>query len=381
MTGREGEPGARRRSGGAGIDSPRSTDPTDGLHVDVGIRVGDLELDLAFDVEPGQVVGLLGPNGAGKSTLLHTVAGLRRPDRGEVILNGRTVDDVSAGIHRPPAERSVGMAFQDYLLFPHLTVLENVAFGPRVQGSSPASARDRARRWLRRLHAGEVAERRPADLSGGEAQRVSLARALAPDPSLLLLDEPLSALDAGARLDIRRELVGILAAFEGPAILVTHDPLEAAGLADHLLILEDGGISQSGTVEEVTRRPRSCWVARLLGLNFFRGRARGGVVRLESGLELEVEGEPREGPVVGVFDPADVRVGYRPGDLDHTGPNHWRAQLDGVESLGRHYRLHVGGALPLVAEIDPGEEPMEDLSRKGEVRVGVEAGRIRLFSA
>ena len=367
-----------------------------GLEVELSLGMGALDLDVGFSVDPGQVVGLLGPNGAGKSTLLHAVAGLRRPDRGRIALAGRTLADAGAGVHRPPAERSVGLVFQDYLLFPHLTARENVAFGPRARGAPPAEAARRADAWLSRLHAEEVAGRRPADLSGGEAQRVALARALATEPDVLLLDEPLSALDAQARLDIRRELTAVLADFRGPVILVTHDPLEAAGLADRLLILQEGRVTQEGTVEEVTRRPRSPWVARLLGLNFFRGRGR--EVELEDGTVVRV-GEPAVGSVVGVFEPADVRVeagveegvqgeaavpGFveaREGAEAGGAWNRWSARVRGVETLGRSFRLHLEGPIRLVAETTLTEERVMALSRRSEVRVRVDPSRIRIFPA
>lgn len=350
------------------------------LEVSATVRVGELDLDVSFAVEPGQVVGLLGPNGAGKTTLLHAIAGLRRPSGGRIGLGDRTLDDPDAGLHRAPSERSVGVVFQDYLLFPHLSALENVAFGPRAGGADSASARERAERWLRRLHAADVADRRPDALSGGEAQRVALARALATGPDLLLLDEPLSALDAQARLDIRRELTAVLAGFRGPAVLVTHDPLEAAGLADRLLILEGGRITQEGTVDEVTRRPRSRWVARLLGLNFFRGRAKGGEVEVREGFALRAADGPN-GPVIGVFEPADVRVEPEPEATDPAWPNRWRARVRGVESLGRSFRLHLEGPVGIVAEVPLGEERMAALSGEDHVWISVAPERIRVYPA
>ena len=196
---------------------------------------------------PGEVLGVLGPNGSGKSTLLNAVAGLMPVSRGQILLDGQVVDDAATGEFLEAADRPVGFVFQNYRLFPHLSVLDNVAFSPRARGISRHEARAAATRWLDRLGLTPFAGRRPADLSGGQAQRVALARALAGDPALLLLDEPLSALDARTRLDVQTELSRHLSDFAGPCLLVTHDPFEALVLADRLLVLEDGQIVQEGT--------------------------------------------------------------------------------------------------------------------------------------
>lgn len=377
-----GEPG--------GSDGPDRWEGPRGLSVDMELRLGTLLLEVDFQVPPGGVVGLLGPNGAGKTSILHALAGLRRPSRGRVSLNGRVLVDVEEGIRVPAAGRHAGMAFQDDLLFPHLTVVENVAFGPRARGADRSEAETRARRWLERLHAEGLAERRPDRLSGGEAQRVALARALATEPECLLLDEPLSALDAQARLEVRRELKTVLEGFSGPAILVTHDPLEAVGLADRLLILERGRITQRGSVEEVTARPRSSWVARLLGLNFFRGVSSGRTVEVGGGLLLAT-GDGPTGDVCGVFEPSRVRVqaaeaiepAGRPRWTADTprpgGPGSWLAPLAGVESLGSRFRLHLRGPLPLVAEASLNSDELDRLSRQGAVRVSVPPDAVRIY--
>lgn len=381
-------------SEGSGSEGPASVtaERARGLVAEMELRVGSLNLEVGFRVRPGQVMGLLGPNGAGKTSLLHALAGLRRPSRGRILLNGRVLDDVERGTHRPAADRRAGVAFQDDLLFPHLSVVENVAFGLRARGVTRSEAGRRARRWLDRLHADALAERRPDGLSGGEAQRVALARALATDPDFLLLDEPLSALDAQARLDVRRELTSVLRGFEGPVILVTHDPLEAVGLADRLLILENGRIAQEGAVDEVTARPRSPWAARLLGLNFFRGASDGRVVELGSGCTLRVV-DGVAGDVCGVFEPSAVRVepvratGARDstsggGGLDPEegyGTNSWIAAVEGVESLGSRFRLHLGEPIPMVAEISLDARDLDLLSRRDAVRVSVSPGAVRTY--
>ncbi|HLQ61541.1 MAG TPA: ABC transporter ATP-binding protein, partial [Candidatus Acidoferrales bacterium] len=194
------------------------------LHVKARLQLGTLDLELELAAEPGEVVALLGPNGAGKTTLLKVLAGLQPLDAGRVELDGAVLDDPEQGAFVPPERRPVGFVFQDYLLFPHLSVLENVEFGLRSRRLPEPRAR--ALEWLRRVGLQELATARPAALSGGQAQRVGLARALATQPRLLLLDEPLAALDATTRAGVRRQVKQHLETFEGIRLVVTHDPLE-----------------------------------------------------------------------------------------------------------------------------------------------------------
>ena len=220
---------------------------SDGLAVDAEVRRGGFTLAVSLAAAPGQVLGVLGPNGAGKSTLLSAVAGLTPVSAGRITLAGQVMDDADAGTFVEASGRPVGFVFQNYRLFPHLTVAENVAFSPRARGLGRRAARSAASHWIDRLGLTDLADRKPGQLSGGQAQRVALARALAGQPALLLLDEPLSALDAGTRLDVQAELKRHLADFTGPCLLVTHDPLEALVLADRLIVLEGGRIVQEGT--------------------------------------------------------------------------------------------------------------------------------------
>ncbi len=225
------------------------------LLAQVRLTRGSLELDVEVAADEGEVVAVLGPNGAGKSSLLRALAGLLPLAQGQITLDGTVLEDPGKNIFVPPEQRPVGMVFQDYLLFPHLTVLENVAFGLRSRRVPAATARARA--WLERVGLTDLADVRPAALSGGQAQRVALARALATDPRLLLLDEPLSALDVTTRAETRRDLRRHLATVSGIRLVVTHDPLEAMALADRLIVIEDGRLVQSGPAAEVTARPRS----------------------------------------------------------------------------------------------------------------------------
>jgi len=259
---RHGPPGTA--SAGAGHR------PASGLlGVDVLLRRRTFTLDVALTAEPGEIVAVLGPNGAGKSTLLDIVSGLLRPHEGSVILGGRTL--TGEGIHVAPAQRRVGLMGQDPLLFPHLTALENIAFGPRAQGESRASARQDAGDWLARLGLAGFADRRPAYLSGGQRQRVALARALAAKPELLLLDEPLGALDAQTAPEIRQLLRTHLRAGALTTLLVTHDVLDAATLADRVIVLDGGVVVESGPTARVLAAPRSSFTAALAGLNMMPG--------------------------------------------------------------------------------------------------------------
>lgn len=216
-------------------------------------------LEAEVTAQPGEVVAVIGPNGAGKSTLLSALAGLLPGGR------VRVGDRDWTGL--PVRERRVGLVFQDRSLFPHLTALENVAFGPRVQGSARVDARALAQDWLDRFGVGDLARRRPHQLSGGQAQRVAIARALASGPELLLLDEPFAGLDVSVATSLRIELARHLGEYAGTTLLVTHDAVDALTLADRVLVLEEGRVVQEGSPRGVAAEPRTSHVARLVGLN------------------------------------------------------------------------------------------------------------------
>jgi molybdate transport system ATP-binding protein len=225
------------------------------LAATISVASRDVETELA--VHAGRTLALIGPNGAGKSTVLGAIAGTVS-SRGSITLNGRSIDELEV------ERRRIGYLFQDYLLFPHLTVLENVAFGPRAQGRARGDARSAADDWLERLGIRDLASRRPAQLSGGQAQRVALARALASDPELLLLDEPLAALDVEVRADVRAELAQHVRDWGGLTIVVTHSFEDVAALADEVIVLERGRATQRGTVRELIHAPATPYVARLV---------------------------------------------------------------------------------------------------------------------
>ena len=327
--------------------------PADGLRFAGAVRRGGFELALDVTVAPGEVLGVLGPNGAGKSTLLRTVAGLEQLTHGEVRVAGRVWQDATTFL--PADGRRAGVVFQDYRLFPHLDVRDNVAFPARSQGAGKAASRRAAEDWLGRLGLRELARRRPSQLSGGQAQRVALARALARDPEVLLLDEPMAALDAGARIDVRTFLREHLADFPGPAVLVTHDPLEAMVLADRLLVVEGGRLVQEGPPAEVARRPASSYVARLVGLNLWSGRLEhrhpeAPTVVLDGGGVLAVTTEAPPGRVLVSARPSSIALHTeRP---EHTSTrNVWSGTLAGMEVLADRVRLQVDGAPSALVDV------------------------------
>ena len=228
------------------------------LHADVTVTRGERRIAAAFDVVPGHPLAVIGPNGAGKSSVLAAIAGLVPLDAGEVRIGSRRVDGL------PPERRRIGVVFQDYVLFPHLSVRDNVAFAARMRGGSRSAARAAAEPWLARYDLTALADRLPAELSGGQAQRVALARALAADPDVLLLDEPMSALDVEVRADMRAELATHVREFGGATVLVTHSPADAAALADSVLVLERGLVTQRGTLAELRAAPATAYVERML---------------------------------------------------------------------------------------------------------------------
>ncbi|MEV1288000.1 ABC transporter ATP-binding protein [Micromonospora sp. NPDC049679] len=311
---------------------------------------GVFRLDLAVSAAAGEVVALLGPNGAGKTTALRALAGLLPLDGGHIDLAGERLDDPATRRFLPAERRPTGVVFQDYLLFPHLTAVENVAFGPRCRGVRRREAREQATAWLRRVGLAEHAHRRPGELSGGQAQRVALARALAVRPALLLLDEPLAALDARGRLDTRAELHRHLADHAGATLLVTHDPLDAMVLADRLIIVEDGRVVQEGDATAVTARPRTEYVARLVGLNLYRGRGAGTTVTVDDSFTLTVT-EPLHGDVFVAFPPAAVALHAEPA-RDGAGTC-WRGTVSGVERHGDNVRVRLTGPVTALADVTP----------------------------
>jgi molybdate transport system ATP-binding protein len=348
------------------------------LEARVRTVVADFELDVQLEVAAGELVAVLGPNGAGKTSLLRALAGLLPLNAGRVILDGRVLDDPEAGIHVPSEKRPIGMVFQDYLLFPHLSVLENVAFGLRARGMARAAAIEEAGRWLERVGLPGEWNRKPSSLSGGEAQRIALARVLAGNPALLLLDEPMAALDASTKVDFRRDLRRHLESFRGVRLLVTHDPLEAMAMADRLVVLENGRVLQSGTPSDVTQHPRSRYVADLVGVNLFRGRASHDVITLADGGSLTAAGAV-DGDVFAVVHPRTVAL-YRTRP-DGTPRNVWEGRAVDLDPEGDRVRVRLSGSPSIVAEVTPAAVRELGLDSGDQVWIAVKATEVSVYPA
>jgi molybdate transport system ATP-binding protein len=347
------------------------------LDATVVVRRGSLDLRVDLRVAEGEVLAVLGPNGAGKSTLLRVLAGLLAPDDGRVAVDGRAWDDVPTGTHLPAHRRPLGVVFQDALLFPHLSVGHNVEFGLSTRGVGRTARQQAAAEWLARVGLDGLAARRPAELSGGQAQRAALARALVGEPAVLLLDEPLSALDARTRLEVRAELRRHLADFAGSTVLVTHDPVDAMALADRVVVVEDGQVVQSGTPTEVSRRPRTDYVARLVGLSLLPGTGEGRTVRLEDGGVVAVA-EDVSGPLFAAVRPESVALYLaRP---DGSPRNVWPARLVGATPHGATVRCELAGEVPLVADVTATAFAEMGLAPGSDVWATVKASEVAVYA-
>ena len=348
------------------------------LEARVGIRRGSLTLHVGLDAEPGETVVLLGPNGAGKTTLLRALAGLLPLDLGRITVDGQVLDDPVRGAWTPADRRPIGFVFQDQALFPHLSALENVAFGLRARGVRRRDARRRARAWLERVDMAEHVAARPRALSGGQAQRVALARALVPEPRVLLLDEPLSALDASTRVDTRRELRRHLDAHDGARVVVTHDPVDAMTLGDRVIVLEAGRIVQAGPLAELRERPRSRYVADLVGVNLYRGDADGQRIRLRGQGELVAAGHAR-GDVFAVVHPRAVALHRR--EPEGTPRNVLPGTVEHLDVEGDRVRVIVAGAVPVTAEVTPAAVAELELTAGAAVWASIKATEISVYPA
>lgn len=353
--------------------------------VDLAATITERGTDLRLRVEPGQVVAVLGANGAGKSTLLSLLSGLLHPDTGRITLDDQVLVDTAAGVWVPPHRRKVVLLAQQALLFPHLTAVANVAFGPRSQGVSRRDARSTAERWLAAVDATQFADRKPAQLSGGQAQRIAIARALAADPALLLLDEPMAALDVAVAPALRQLLRRVLRDTRRTALLVTHDLIDALTLADRVVVLEGGRIVEDGPTRTVLAQPRSPFTARIAGINLIAGTTDGHHLvaddgTLVSGL-LDPACRPGE-PAVAVFQPNAVAVHL----TEPTGSprNHLRVTVTELEPRGETIRVHtapIPGAVGLLADITVAAAADLELQPGSRVHFAVKATEITIHSA
>jgi molybdate transport system ATP-binding protein len=325
----------------------------------VEARVEARGFDVSLGVAEGETVAILGPNGAGKSTLLSIIAGLLRPDSGRIELDGEPLVDIAAGSWLPPHVRGISLLAQEPLLFPHLSAIDNVAFGPRSAGRSRGAARESARHWLAAVEAADLAAMRPARLSGGQAQRVAIARALAPEPRVLLLDEPLAALDVAVAPTLRRMLRRVLA--DRTAILVTHEVLDALTLADRVIVMNRGAIVEQGATAEVLQRPRHPFTAELAGLNLLTGTGSMGGLRLPDGTMVGGRGHGASGaPAAAAVRPSAVSIHLeRP-----SSANALPVTVRDLEPRGDSVRVRTG---QLAADVSPGRAATLDLAPGSEV--------------
>ncbi len=326
----------------------RSAQPGSGLDARIALTRGRITVDVELHAEPGEIIGILGPNGGGKTSTVLALAGILPLETGHVRVGGRNWE-MPGGLRLTPDERHVGLMLADPLLFPNLRALDNVAYGPRSRGQSRAGARERASAELARVGLADQAEMRPKELSSGQAARVALARALATDPLLLLLDEPLAALDPDTRARTRSDLADRLATYEGVTVLVTHDPLDALTLADRLVFIEGGRVTQSGSPAEVLREPRTPYVGTVVGLNLYAAQGDShGHVAIESGGAL-VTTDSSEGPVWATVPPTAVSLHRH---VPEGSPrNTWQLRVAAVTMQGQSARIGLIGDIHLTAEV------------------------------
>jgi molybdate transport system ATP-binding protein len=351
----------------AGLEARFGLSPSPSFHLDVDLTV-----------PPASTAALLGPNGAGKSTTVAALAGLTGIDEGEITLDGVVVDDPAKGVFMPARERRVGVVFQDYMLFPHLDVVENIAFSPRSQGAHREEAVAKASEWISLLGLEGTERMRPGELSGGQAQRVALARALAGEPDMLLLDEPLAALDVTTRGVLRRQLAEHLAVFPGPRLLITHEPAEAFLLADEVHIIEAGSITQSGTPDDIRLRPRTSFAADLAGANLLTGEARDGLVTVGDSRLRIADHEPT-GTVLLTITPAAVSVHLEM--PEGSARNVWQTTIGQMETIRDRVRIGLGPPLPITAEVTPEAAAALRLATGRQVWVSVKATEIGVEGA
>ena len=356
--------------------------PTAAPALEASIRLarGDVRLDLDLHVATGEVVALLGPNAAGKSTALAAVAGLLPVESGRIEVAGRVVDDPGAGVLVPPEQRGTALVFQEHLLFGHLDVLDNIGFAARSAGATRRRSRADAEPWLERLGLDGLGQRRPRELSGGQAQRVALARALAARPSLLLLDEPLAALDAQTRAEVRGLLRTLLAGSGTGAgtLMVTHDPLDALVVADRLVVVEHGRAVQVGTPSQVARRPATAYVAALVGLNLYRGRARGGEVALDGGGVLHTPDAP-DGEVLVALRPEAVALHLE--SPVGSPRNVWAGRVAALALLGHRVRVEVAGSPGALVDVTPAAVAELGLAEGSPVWLSAKATEVEVYAA
>jgi molybdate transport system ATP-binding protein len=353
------------------------------LSVQVRKALREFGLDIGFEVRPAETLVIIGPSGCGKTTTLNVIAGLVEPDEGRVTVNDRLLWDRSARVDVPAEQRRVGYVFQDFALFPHMTVGDNVAYGLRARKTPKASIPGKVDEALKLLGVEHLRDQKPGELSGGEKQRVALARAIACEAEILLLDEPLGSLDAQTRNHVRGELQRLLRLVKRIVIMVTHDYLDALTFGDQICVLDRGKVLQIGSRTELLRHPKSKFVAELTGVNFLEGAITG--VSGEGLAEIAVNGMKlyamANGGSVGetlvAFFPSDVSISREP--PESSAMNVMRSTIKEIVDLGDKVRLTLNGSLLLCAEITAGSLERMRLAEGEEVYASVKATAIKTY--
>ena len=353
------------------------------LSVDVKKKLREFPLEIGFEVKPAETLVVIGPSGCGKTTTLNMIAGLMDPDEGRVALGEGVLFDCSRRVNVPTERRSIGYVFQDFALFPHMSVKENVAYGLRARRRPKAEIPKRVDEVLGLLGITHLRERRPGALSGGERQRVALARAIACDAEILLLDEPLGSLDAQTRNQVRGELRRMLRVIGRIAIMVTHDYVDALTFGDQICVMDRGRVLQMGSREQLLQHPKSRFVADLTGVNFFEGMISSGS---EDGLSevwvgdscLHAASERKDmGGVLVAFFPSDVTIGReRP---TGSARNVFQSQIKDIIHMGDKVRLSLNGALPMCAEISANALEEMSIGEGDTVYASLKATAIRTY--
>ncbi|ROS31287.1 ABC transporter ATP-binding protein [Cellulomonas sp. PhB150] len=340
---------------------------TANLHARVLVRRGDFVLDAEIEAHPGRIVAVVGPNGAGKSTLLDAIAGLLMPDEGRVAIGDRVLTDAATGDRVRPEHRSVGLLGQDPLVFPHLSALENVAFGPRSRGTSARDARAAAARWLADVGLADQAARRPGALSGGQRQRVALARALAPGPAVMLLDEPFAQLDVRTAAELRDLVRDQVRRTRTAAVLVTHDLVDGLTLADHVVVLHDGRVVEQGDVLAVLTDPVHPFTAALAGVNLVVGTMADGALVGPEGVVVPCG---PDAPPTG----ARAQVTFAPSAVEVSATG-WDARVVDVENGATGVRVRTSA--DVVVDLAPARAAALDLRVGAPLRLAVAPGDVR----
>ena len=341
----------------------------------LNLRRDEFGLDTEFELQPGTVTALLGPNGAGKSTIVDLLTGVLALDSGSIVLDGQVLDDPASGAFVPTHERGIGVVHQDGRLFDHLDVTDNVAFPLRSAGASRRQSRTAAHPWLEQFDLLPFADRRPPQLSGGQAQRVAMARVLASEPALLLLDEPMAALDVDARTEVRAVLAEQLRNRPGATLLITHEPDDAVALADEVIVIENGRQTQRATPDEIHDHPATPWIATFAGTNHLRAeRLTGGQLRLGSGHTLICADDGPLGAATVIIRPEAVSLHPdRPGGSPR---NAWQATVVSVDSVGRRCRVVLDTPVPIRVDVTRAAVDELDIHPGGRVWASVKATEI-----